>query len=75
MRELADTERIQAFMQAIGRSASSHGRILFTGGATAVLLVWRDSTIDIDIKLVPDQDSVLRAIPRQCSTFVLRWLK
>ena len=25
---------------------------------------WRDSTIDVDLKLVPEQDALLRAIPR-----------
>lgn len=34
-----------------------------TGGATAVLLGWRDSTIDVDIKLVPKTDELLRSIP------------
>jgi hypothetical protein len=50
-------------MRALGRTAPAQGRIIFTGGATAVLLGWRESTIDVDIKLVPDQDAVLRAIP------------
>jgi hypothetical protein len=63
MRELADAGRIRSFMQALGRAATSPGRVLFTGGATAVLLGWRETTIDIDIKLVPDQDTILRAIP------------
>jgi hypothetical protein len=64
MRELADAERIRAFMRALGREASQPGRVFFTGGATAVLLGWRASTIDVDIKLVPDQDDLLRAIPK-----------
>jgi hypothetical protein len=34
-----------------------------TGGTTAVLFGWRGSTVDLDLKLDPDQDSVLRAIP------------
>ena len=34
-----------------------------TEGATAVLFGWRDSTIDVDIKIVPDRDHLLRAIP------------
>jgi hypothetical protein len=63
MRELANAERIAALMRALGRAAAAPGRVLFTGGTTAVLLGWRASTIDVDIKLVPDQDSVLRAIP------------
>jgi hypothetical protein len=37
MRELVDAERIHAFMRALGREASSAGRVLFTGGATVVL--------------------------------------
>ena len=63
MRELADASRIQSFMRALGQAAAAPGRVLFTGGATAVLLGWRQSTIDVDIKLVPDQDAILRAIP------------
>lgn len=37
-------------------------RIYLTGGATAVLRGWRASTIDVDLKLVPDDDRVLRAM-------------
>jgi hypothetical protein len=36
--------------------------VFFTGGATAVLLGWRPSTIDVDLKLVPEQDALFRAI-------------
>jgi len=35
-----------------------------TGGATAVLLGWRPTTVDVDLKLVPEQDAILRAISR-----------
>lgn len=63
MRELADAARIRVFMRELGRAAAAPGRVLFTGGATAVLIGWRESTIDVDIKLVPDQDAILRAIP------------
>jgi uncharacterized nucleotidyltransferase DUF6036 len=63
MRQLATSHRIREFMRALGREAATPGRVYFTGGATAVLSGWRESTIDVDIKLVPDQDTVLRAIP------------
>jgi hypothetical protein len=63
MRALADADRIRQFMKALGREASAPGRVYFTGGATAVLHGWREATIDVDIKLVPDHDAVLRAIP------------
>ena len=62
MRALADVARLDAFMQALGR-AGVEGRIYFAGGATAVLLGWRSSTIDADILVVPDTDEILRAIP------------
>ncbi|HVY77731.1 MAG TPA: DUF6036 family nucleotidyltransferase [Solirubrobacterales bacterium] len=51
-------------MRALGRAAKSEGRIYLTGGATAVLYGWRESTIDVDIKVVPDSDDLLREIPR-----------
>jgi hypothetical protein len=46
-------------------AAASHGtgRVYLTGGATSVLLGWRESTLDIDIKISPEDDRVLRAIP------------
>jgi hypothetical protein len=63
MREVATADRIRQFMRALGREAAQPGRVFLTGGATAVLSGWRETTIDVDIKIVPDQDSVLRAIP------------
>lgn len=63
MRALADADRIRAFMQALAEDARVEARVYFTGGATAVLLGWRASTIDVDVKLVPEHDALLRAIP------------
>jgi Nucleotidyltransferase of unknown function (DUF6036) len=64
MRDLADEAQIERFMRALGRAAKVEGRVYLTGGATAVLHGWRASTIDVDIKVIPDQDELLRAIPR-----------
>jgi hypothetical protein len=50
-------------MQALGAEAENDGRVYFTGGATAVLYGWRESTIDVDIKILPDQDRLFHAIP------------
>ena len=63
MRRLADRERIQAFMRALGAEAQNEARLYFTGGATAVLLGWRSTTIDVDILIVPEQDRLYRALP------------
>src|SRR6266508_3133195 len=63
MRELADEERIRRFMRALGDAASREGECFLTGGTTAVLLGWRPTTLDVDIRLEPEQDAVLRALP------------
>ena len=49
-------------MRGLGKAASSPGRVYFTGGASALLMKWRDSTIDVDLKMVPEQDSIFRAL-------------
>ena len=64
MRELADAERVRAFMRAAGAAAAREGVCYLTGGATAVLLGWRASTIDVDIRLEPEQDELMRELPR-----------
>lgn len=64
MRRLADPSRIHRFMRALSEHAVSEVRLYFTGGATAVLLGWRASTIDVDILLMPEDDRLLRALPQ-----------
>jgi hypothetical protein len=50
-------------MAALGAAADVDARVYFTGGATAVLHGWRSSTIDVDMKIVPDRDRMYRALP------------
>jgi hypothetical protein len=64
MRQLADSTRIERFMRELGRAVEVEGHVYLAGGATAVLYGWRESTIDVDIKLIPDSDEILREIPR-----------
>lgn len=62
MRQPVTAARVKEFMQALGSGVTSPTRIFLVGGATAVLLGWRDSTIDIDLKALPDRDDVLRQL-------------
>jgi len=62
VRALAEAERIRSFLTALAAAARVDGRVYFTGGATAVLSGWRDSTIAVDVKLVPEGDMLLRAV-------------
>src|SRR5574337_244514 len=64
MREIADADRIRRLMRALGAEADIAVRIYFTGGATAVLFGWRRSTIDVDLRIDPEPDRLLRALPR-----------
>jgi hypothetical protein len=64
VRALADAPRIQRFMRSLGAAAEDEATVYLTGGATAVLVGWRTSTIDIDLALVPEHESLLRALAR-----------
>lgn len=41
-------------MQRLGAAVLSEGRIYFTGGVSAVLMDWREMTIDVDLKAEPE---------------------
>jgi hypothetical protein len=58
MREKVSVGSIERFMKALGRAGRTNARIYFVGGVTAVLLGWRESTIDIDLKLVPEANEI-----------------
>lgn len=64
MRGLVDVERLRRFLRALGAAAERPARVYLTGGATAVLGGWRESTVDVDLVFVPEDDSLYRAIPR-----------
>ncbi len=63
MRKRADAGRIESFLHAFGAGAPIEATVHLTGGATAVLIGWRASTIDIDIRIEPDDDRLLRGLP------------
>lgn len=64
MRELASKEKIVEFMRLFGRQTRTEVRVYFTGGTTAVLHGWRDTTLDIDLRFEPEPDDLYRAIPQ-----------
>jgi len=49
-------------MQELAAAARSPGKVYFTGGATALLLGFREQTIDIDLKLEPEPEGAFEAI-------------
>jgi hypothetical protein len=63
MRELTDAARVRDFMRALGRQSRLAGRVYLVGGACAVLLDWRQTTIDIDLELDAALQPLLRDVP------------
>ena len=62
MRRRVTQETLRLFMQQFASAVRSPGKVYFTGGATALLLGFREQTIDIDIKLDPEPAGAFEAI-------------
>jgi hypothetical protein len=62
MRSNVDSQKIEQLMEALGKESRSSGCVYFTGGASALLIGWRTSTVDIDIRLDPEPLGVFQAI-------------
>jgi hypothetical protein len=63
MREPATAARIGEFLEALAAAATGDTDLYLVGGTTAVLLGWRDTTMDVDLVMRPESDALLRAIP------------
>src|ERR1043165_659804 len=64
MRRKVTVESLREFMRELGAAAQSPGKVYFTGGGTALLLGFRDQTIDIDLKLDPEPKGGFEAIAK-----------
>ena len=71
MRVPTTPDGLRRFMVEIGRAVTEPVDVYFTGGVTAILHGWRESTIDIDLAVVPESDELLRAVPRLKETLSL----
>ncbi len=62
MRHNLDKDRLTEFFRRLGHSARTPGNCYLTGGATAVWHGWRETTIDVDLKLDPEPGGVFEAL-------------
>ena len=62
MRSNANKTKLESFLEALGNKARGSGRIYLTGGASALLIGWRQSTIDVDIKADPEPAGLFEAL-------------
>lgn len=64
MRAPVDAGRVRELARQLAASVRTETTLYLTGGATAVLEGWRETTIDVDLRLEPESDEVLLAIAR-----------
>jgi hypothetical protein len=62
MRRPLDPVRLRQVLDALGRACRGPGVLYLTGGASALLEGWRDSTVDVDIRLDPEPEGCFAAI-------------
>jgi hypothetical protein len=63
-REPLTRERIAQLMAALGAAIPGSGSIYFTGGVTALLFGWRESTIDADLCADPEPQGFFESLPK-----------
>lgn len=62
MREAVDLARLQVFLKELSSSAREPVRLYLTGGASQLVRGLRESTVDVDLTLDPEDDDVLRSM-------------
>ena len=60
----SDAAKVRELMRHLGEEARGPGRIYLVGGASAVIVGWRETTVDVDLKLDPEPPGVFEAIAR-----------
>lgn len=63
-RGASDAAKVRELMRRLGQEARGAGRVYLVGGASAVLVGWRETTVDVDLKLDPEPRGVFEAIAR-----------
>jgi hypothetical protein len=63
MRPPVDDAHIRTLARELGLLARGPVRIYLTGGSTAVVEGWRESTVDVDLRFEPESEELMRALP------------
>lgn len=75
MRSDTNIDKIRKLMHELGMKAKGPGTVYLTGGACAVLFGWRNTTVDVDLKLEPDLVRYPSINPRAFSAKVKSFLE
>lgn len=63
MRDPVDGEKILRLLEDLGNSCRGPGSVYITGGSSAVVLGWRQATIDVDLKFFPEPEGIFESLP------------
>ncbi len=63
MRNETRREVIERFMVSLGEAVTGSGKLYFNGGVCAVLMGWRENTVDIDLAAAPEPLGFFEALP------------
>ncbi len=64
MRTVVTKTKLRHLLREFGRAASGAGTLYLTGGGSALLHGWRDTTVDVDLKFDPEPPGVFEMIPK-----------
>ncbi|MEK7704492.1 MAG: DUF6036 family nucleotidyltransferase [Myxococcota bacterium] len=64
VRDPVDKQKILVLIERLGAQSRGPGRVYLTGGATALLMGWRHTTLDVDLKLDPEPAGIFDSIRR-----------
>lgn len=60
----SDAAKVRELMRRLGEEARGPGRVYLVGGASAVLMGWRETIVGVDLKVDPEPPGVFEAIAR-----------
>lgn len=64
----SNSRKVHEFLEFLGAHARG-GRVYLTGGASAVIVGWRNLTVDVDLKLDPEPEGAFACIARAKELF------
>lgn len=64
VRGTSDAARVRQFMRFLGEEARGPGCIYLVGGSSAVIVGWRETSVDVDLKMDTEPPGIFEAILR-----------
>jgi len=63
VRDPVDSKTVLTLLRELGNHCQGPGTVYITGGSSAVVIGWRETTIDIDLKFQPEPAGIFARIP------------